>query len=171
MDIFESLENLNVSEECFEDIVGLVEEYINELYPATTKNVKKAYDRRVKQHNKNVRAHNDAQNQANKTFNNKRDAELAYQKARTMEGASRRSLVSDLSKDNITPEQALNKQEKVESNQKKLERVIKKLDNAEKKNEEAFDTLHATYDNKKESGDKLKNIERLIKNHLLIKNK
>ena len=30
MDIFESLENLNVSEECFEDIVGLVEEYLSE---------------------------------------------------------------------------------------------------------------------------------------------
>lgn len=30
MDIFESLENLNVSEECFEDIVGLVEMYLNE---------------------------------------------------------------------------------------------------------------------------------------------
>ena len=28
--IFESLENLNVSEECFEDIVGLVEEYLSE---------------------------------------------------------------------------------------------------------------------------------------------
>lgn len=31
MDIFESLENLNVSEECFEDIMGLVEEIINEV--------------------------------------------------------------------------------------------------------------------------------------------
>lgn len=31
MDIFESLENLNVSEECFNEIVGLVEEVINEL--------------------------------------------------------------------------------------------------------------------------------------------
>ena len=30
MNIFESLENLNVSEECFEDIVGLVEEYLSE---------------------------------------------------------------------------------------------------------------------------------------------
>ena len=30
MDIFESLENLNVSEECFEDIIGIVEEYISE---------------------------------------------------------------------------------------------------------------------------------------------
>lgn len=30
MDIFESLENLNVSEECFEDIVGLVEMYLSE---------------------------------------------------------------------------------------------------------------------------------------------
>ena len=35
MDIFESLENLNVSEECFNDIVGLVEEYINELDKST----------------------------------------------------------------------------------------------------------------------------------------
>ena len=34
MDIFESLKNLNVSEECFEDIVGLVEEYINETKKA-----------------------------------------------------------------------------------------------------------------------------------------
>ena len=31
MDIFESLENLNVSEECFDEIIGLVEEYINEV--------------------------------------------------------------------------------------------------------------------------------------------
>ena len=30
MDIFESLENLNVSEECFNDIISIVEEYINE---------------------------------------------------------------------------------------------------------------------------------------------
>ena len=30
MDIFESLENLNVSEECFNDIVGLVEELLSE---------------------------------------------------------------------------------------------------------------------------------------------
>jgi len=30
MNIFENLENLNVSKECFEDIVGIVEEYINE---------------------------------------------------------------------------------------------------------------------------------------------
>ena len=30
MDIFESLENLNVSEECFQDIVGLVEMYLSE---------------------------------------------------------------------------------------------------------------------------------------------
>lgn len=35
MGIFESLENLNVSEGCFEDIVGLVEEYINEYDPDT----------------------------------------------------------------------------------------------------------------------------------------
>lgn len=31
MDIFEQLENLNVSEECFDDIMDIVEEYINEV--------------------------------------------------------------------------------------------------------------------------------------------
>ena len=31
MDIFESLENLNVSEECFDEIMGIVEEVINEV--------------------------------------------------------------------------------------------------------------------------------------------
>ena len=30
MDIFESLENLNVSEECFDDIMGIVEEILGE---------------------------------------------------------------------------------------------------------------------------------------------
>ena len=31
MDIFENLENLNVSEECFNDILNIVEEIINEI--------------------------------------------------------------------------------------------------------------------------------------------
>ena len=31
MDIFENLENLNVSEACFEDILSILEEYINEV--------------------------------------------------------------------------------------------------------------------------------------------
>ena len=31
MDIFESLENLNVSEACLSDIINMVEEYINEI--------------------------------------------------------------------------------------------------------------------------------------------
>ena len=54
MDIFESLENLNVSEECFEDIVGLVEELLSEsIYHAIQNNptkqskedlMNKAYD-------------------------------------------------------------------------------------------------------------------------------
>ena len=37
MDIFESLENLPVSEECFEDIISIVEEYINEISVNTWK--------------------------------------------------------------------------------------------------------------------------------------
>ncbi len=35
MNIFESLENLNISEECFNDILNIVEEYINEVYSVT----------------------------------------------------------------------------------------------------------------------------------------
>ena len=46
MSIFEDLENLNVSEECFNNIVDIIEEYINELelsvidrwYPKRAKN-------------------------------------------------------------------------------------------------------------------------------------
>lgn len=46
MDIFESLENLNVSEECFNDIVGLVEGCLSESNPETIQKVanKRAYD-------------------------------------------------------------------------------------------------------------------------------
>ena len=40
MDIFESLENLNVSEECFNEIMGLVEELLNEdIYDVVLKSV------------------------------------------------------------------------------------------------------------------------------------
>lgn len=48
MDIFESLENLNVSEECFEDIVGLVEEYIQEKSDWTVKRWKEAAQNSIK---------------------------------------------------------------------------------------------------------------------------
>ena len=46
MDIFESLENLQVSEACFEDIVGIVEELLSESNPETIQKVanKRAYD-------------------------------------------------------------------------------------------------------------------------------
>ena len=40
MSIFESLENLNVSEECFDDIMGIVEELLSEdIYDAVLKSV------------------------------------------------------------------------------------------------------------------------------------
>ena len=44
MDIFESLENLNVSEGCFDEIVGIVEEIIHELNDNTVKKVEDARD-------------------------------------------------------------------------------------------------------------------------------
>ena len=51
MSIFEDLENLNVSEECFNNIVDIIEEYINELelsvidrwYPKRVKNREEAH--------------------------------------------------------------------------------------------------------------------------------
>ena len=50
--IFESLENLNVSEECFEDIIGLVEEYINEVsFGAWTDTAKEVLPQREKSAN------------------------------------------------------------------------------------------------------------------------
>ena len=54
MNIFESLEKLDVSEECFEDIMGIVEEYINELKDSTVdsmyqkrKNIERKADRKA----------------------------------------------------------------------------------------------------------------------------
>ena len=49
MSIFESLENLNVSEECFNDIVEIVEEIINELKIST---VDSAFDKRAEEKDK-----------------------------------------------------------------------------------------------------------------------
>ena len=43
--IFESLENLDISEECFNDIMGIVKEIINELYDSTVaSSFKKRYN-------------------------------------------------------------------------------------------------------------------------------
>lgn len=46
MNIYESLENLQVSEECFDEIMGIVEELLNESNPETIQKVanKRAYD-------------------------------------------------------------------------------------------------------------------------------
>jgi hypothetical protein len=52
MNIFESLENLNVSEECFDEIMKIVEGYINELKNET---IEKTLDKRNDQY-KDLRA-------------------------------------------------------------------------------------------------------------------
>lgn len=65
MDIFESLENLNVSEGCFNEIISIVEEVINELKDSTVdsayvkrmdnyKNAEKAYKEAEAEHDKEV---------------------------------------------------------------------------------------------------------------------
>lgn len=51
MDIFESLEELNISEECFEDIINIVEEYINELNYFTVAKVNAIRDTRTNKDN------------------------------------------------------------------------------------------------------------------------
>ena len=47
MNIFENLENLNVSEECFNDIIGIVEEIINELKAPTPELATAVMDRKT----------------------------------------------------------------------------------------------------------------------------
>lgn len=46
MNIFENLENLNVSEKCFDEIIGIVEEIINEMLDSTvdSSTEKRAYN-------------------------------------------------------------------------------------------------------------------------------
>jgi hypothetical protein len=52
MDIFESLENLSVSEECFDEIMGIVEEVINEYdsdnLPSVARGMRKQNDKKTK---------------------------------------------------------------------------------------------------------------------------
>ena len=49
MSIFESLENINVSEGCFNDIVALVEEYINEVSKELADKVKSLKDEKYRE--------------------------------------------------------------------------------------------------------------------------
>ena len=58
MSIFESLENINVSEGCFNDIVALVEEYINEISDEfKEKPLDKISDLIIRQRANNERVH------------------------------------------------------------------------------------------------------------------
>ena len=45
MDIFESLENLNVSEECFNDIMGIVEGRVDDYYDRKFKSAEYEYEK------------------------------------------------------------------------------------------------------------------------------
>lgn len=47
MNIFESLENLGVSEACFQDILNIVEEYINELKAPTPETATAVFNRKA----------------------------------------------------------------------------------------------------------------------------
>ena len=59
MNIFENLENLNVSEECFNEIIGIVEELINELHAPNPESATAVFDRKAARLQANTAA-NDA---------------------------------------------------------------------------------------------------------------
>ena len=59
MDIFESLESLNVSEECFNSIMSIIEEYINELRAPNPELATAVFDRKTARLQANTAA-NDA---------------------------------------------------------------------------------------------------------------
>ena len=59
MNIFENLERLSVSEECFEDIINIVEEIISELHAPTPKSATAVFDRKTARLQANTAA-NDA---------------------------------------------------------------------------------------------------------------
>lgn len=71
MNIFESLENINVSEGCFNEIVTLVEEYINEISHETVnkvQNMRRANwdkaikdEEKIKKYSTNKQEHYDAE--------------------------------------------------------------------------------------------------------------
>ena len=68
MDIFESLENLQVSEECFDDIIGIVEELLSENL---TGKAAEKYGEGSPQHKRADQLWNQAYDQAQEYFSKK----------------------------------------------------------------------------------------------------
>ena len=58
MDIFESLENLPVSEECFDDIINMVKNVLNEDELQDTKSIRRNAQKNSKILNKEIKANN-----------------------------------------------------------------------------------------------------------------
>ena len=94
MSIFESLENLQVSEGCFEDIVGLVEEYIQEKSDWTIKKWRKAAINSLANRAQAYQAADDklegeADKLSNKEFDKKlQDVATKYHKMKHAEGVA-----------------------------------------------------------------------------------
>ena len=85
MTIFESLENLNVSEECFNDIIIIVEEYINEVSANMLKQAaansiplrKAQADSSVANYDRFVKSHTPSENKNNPSFREKAFHDIA----------------------------------------------------------------------------------------------
>ena len=71
MSIFESLENLNVSEECFNDIMDLVEAMLNELHAPNPSSINQVLNRKATQLELNTQKNQYFDNQAQEIQNNK----------------------------------------------------------------------------------------------------
>lgn len=71
MDIFESLENLNISEECFNDILNLVEEYISEVKANTLRRaIGNNYEDRMNRYHQTMKDYNKSKEELEKFQNN-----------------------------------------------------------------------------------------------------
>ena len=182
MDIFESLENLNVSEECFDEIMGLVEEVINELYPATPRNVEKAVNRRIKQYKKAGEDLAKAEKESEKSglretrlgkkFHNLLRKQIDARK----KGDKKRSEgINDFSysKDDIYDTSALKKMVKGQEELDKVKKMEDKVNKAREAHRVEKRSLEKKVEDnekrKEEAFDKAGRVEELARNHFALK--
>ena len=131
MDIFESLENLQISEECFNDIVGIIEAILDEDYDSykdqkTEEGSSQAY-RDLANVNKSIRR--------NKTSNLKK-VQKELHKARKEELAGRgvKSYLErfqDLAKEEKLLKKVIGAREDERDAQEEVDKALKRADRAE----------------------------------------
>ena len=136
MDIFESLENLPVSEACFEDIIGIVEEYIQEKSDWTVKKWRKAaISSLANRAQAYQRAEDDFEREANKLSDDElqkreEDAGAKYHRMKHAEGVAFHMPDSNMEASKVI--KAANKVDNDRSNKQKTIVSIPDSSNADK---------------------------------------